>query len=390
MNTSPCKKRKEYSRVFINECPQIMIPIFEPYLYGNESKYVNECLDTNWISSQGEFIIRFEEKLAQYHAMEHAIATSSCTAALHISLKALDIGPGDEVICPNLTFIAPANMVVLSGAKLILVDIHPETLTIDQDLIEERITKSTKAIIVVHQFGHAAHMDEIMVKARKHNLKVIEDNAESIGGKYKGRLLGTIGDISTYSFFGNKIVTCGEGGAVLTNDEEVNIKCRELRDHGMNHNEKYHHVALGYNYRMTNMQAAVGLAQIEQLDSILKTRKKQMDLYYQLLSDIPAIQLRQYAEWTEPVHWLTTITLGKDYSRDEFINYMKKRGVDCRQMINPVHWADHFIEHYDDTDFPNAIGVSTQSVHLPSSTALSKEQIQYVVSNIRHFIEQNL
>jgi len=211
------------------------IPIFEPYFSGNEKKYLLDCIDTTWISSQGKYISMFEKALAEYHGVNHAIVTSNCTTALHLSLKALDIGPGDEVLCPDLTFIAPANMVILAGAKLVLVDIHHDTLTVDPALIEKKISKNTKAIIVVHQFGHAAHMDEIMAIAKKHQLKVIEDNAESIGGCYKGKLLGTFGDVSTYSFFGNKIITTGEGGALLTNNDETAIKCRELRDHGMNH-----------------------------------------------------------------------------------------------------------------------------------------------------------
>ena len=163
-----------------------MIPIFEPYFTGNEKEYLNDCIDSSWISSQGDYILKFEKALADYHGMDHAMVTSNCTSALHLSLKALNIGPGDEVICPDLTFIAPANMVVLSGAELVLVDIHPETLTIDPELIEENISNNTKAIIVVHQFGHAAHMDEIMALAKKYKLKIIEDNAESIGARYKG------------------------------------------------------------------------------------------------------------------------------------------------------------------------------------------------------------
>ena len=183
-----------------------MIPIYEPCFNGNEKKYLTDCIDSTWISSQGAYIIKFEKALAEFHDMKHAIVTSNCTTALHLSLKALGIGPGDEVICQDLTFIAPANMVILAGAKLVLVDIHPETLTIDHTLLEERITKKTKAIIVVHQFGHAAHMDEIMSLAEKYGLKIIEDNAESIGARYKGKLLGTFGDVSTYSFFGNNTI----------------------------------------------------------------------------------------------------------------------------------------------------------------------------------------
>jgi perosamine synthetase len=363
-----------------------MIPIYEPCLEGNEKKYVNKCLDSNWVSSQGEYIVKFQNALADYHGLDHAIVTSNCTTALHLSLKALCIGPGDEVLCPDLTFIAPANMVILSGAKLVLVDIHPESLTIDPDLIEEKITKNTKAIIVVHQFGHAAHMDEIMAIAKKYNIKVIEDNAESIGGKYKGRLLGTIADISVFSFFANKIITTGEGGAILTDNKDIAMKCRELRDHGMSINKKYYYVDLGFNYRMTNMQAAIGLAQIERLDKILTLRKKQMDHYYENFSDVNGIKLRQFALWTQPVHWLMTITLDRKYNRDQFLKYMKDEGIDCRQMINPVHQAEHFINEFKEDEYPNSIKISSQSVHLPSSTTLSQNQIVEVCESTRNYI----
>jgi len=362
-----------------------MIPIFEPYFTGNEKKYLMDCIDTSWISSQGEYILKFEQALADYQNMEYAIVTSNCTTALHLSLKALGIGPGDEVICPDLTFIAPANMVVLSGAKLVLVDIHPETLTIDPDLLEEKITKRTRAIIVVHQFGHAAHMDEIMAFAKKYNLKIIEDNAESIGATYKGKLLGTFGDVSTYSFFGNKIITTGEGGAILTNNEDTAIKCRELRDHGMDHQKKYHHVDLGYNYRMTNMQAAVGLAQMEKLDNILMLRKRQMNCYYNQLSNIKGISLRKFAKWCDPVHWMMTITLDENYNRHEFMSHMEKSGIDCRQMINPVHHAEHFINQFSD-EFSVAKGISKQSAHLPSGLDLTEEQINKISDTLKSFL----
>jgi len=365
-----------------------MIPIFEPYFTGNEKKYLTDCIDTTWISSQGQYITEFEKALAEYHDINYAVVTSNCTTALHLSLKALGIGPGDEVICPDLTFIAPANMVVLAGANLVLVDIHPETLTIDPALIEEKISKNTKAIIVVHQFGHAAHMNEIMAIAEKYNLRIIEDNAESIGGKYKGKLLGTFGDISTYSFFGNKIITTGEGGALLTNSEEIAIKCRELRDHGMSHIKKYHHVDLGYNYRMTNMQAAIGLGQMEKLDEILLLRKKQMNLYYTELADLSGVSLRHFFDWCDPVHWLMTVTLDQKYNRDEFLDYMKENEIDCRQMINPVHIAEHFRAKYSDTNFQNSINISRQSVHLPSGLGLSNCQIQKISNSIKAFVNK--
>tara|TARA_B100000287_G_scaffold435108_1_gene501854 strand:- start:121 stop:1233 length:1113 start_codon:yes stop_codon:yes gene_type:complete len=356
-----------------------MIPIFEPYFSGNEKKYLKDCIDTTWISSQGEYIQKFEKSLFEYHKMNEAIVTSNCTTALHLALKSLNIGIDDEVLCPDLTFIAPANMIALSGAKPVLVDIDPITLTIDPTQIEKSITKNTKAIIVVHQFGHAAHMNEIMEIAKKYNLYIIEDNAESIGAKYKGQLLGTFGDISTYSFFGNKIITTGEGGALLTNNPDIATRARELRDHGMSHKKKYHHIDLGYNYRMTNMQASIGLAQMEKLDHILNTRNKQMNYYNERLCHIEGVSIRDFKSWCDPVHWLITITLDEYFDRDLMIDYMKKNDVDARQMINPVHKAEHFKKFYNSANFPNSILLSESSMHLPSSTHLTLSQIDRII-----------
>lgn len=362
-----------------------MIPIFEPSLTGNERKYLIDCIDSTWISSQGKYIVEFEKAIANYHNAEYGIVTSNCTTALHLALKALHIGPGDEVICPDLTFIAPANMILLSGAELKLVDIDPETMALDVKQLEKSISSKTKAIIVVHQFGHAAPMDEIMRIAKIYSLKVIEDNAESIGAKYKGKLLGTFGDITCFSFFGNKVITSGEGGALITNDKELAVRCKELRDHGMSTHKKYLHIDLGYNYRMTNMQAAVGLAQLERLDEILLHRNKQMELYYELLTDCPQVKLRSYAEWCTPVHWLLTITLADGYDRDAFLQYMYSKGVECRQMINPVHEAKYLENHYDPKEFPNSIKLSRQSAHLPSSSKLSEENIKFVCDTVKSF-----
>ncbi|TAJ53840.1 MAG: DegT/DnrJ/EryC1/StrS family aminotransferase [Chitinophagaceae bacterium] len=362
------------------------IPIYEPSLEGNERKYLIDCIDTVWISSQGKYILDFEKLLASYHGMGFGIATSNCTTALHLAIKALGLGEGDEILCPDLTFIAPANMILLSGASLKLVDIDADTLAMNPELIEKSITTKTKAIIVVHQFGHAAPMDEIMDIAKRHNLKVIEDNAECIGGKYKGKLLGTFGDISCFSFFGNKIITSGEGGALLTNDPLLATTCKELRDHGMSSNEKYLHVALGYNYRMTNMQAAIGLAQLERVDDILALRKTQMDTYYDLLKTVQGIKLRPFAEWCSPVHWLTTITLDKKYDRKEVIKAMKEKGVECRPMINPVHHALYLKDNYSDDQFPVAVDIAARSIHLPSSNKISKTEIEYIVKSLQEVL----
>ena len=368
-----------------------MIPIFIPQLDKNAKKYVSKCIDTNWISSQGAYIRKFEKDLAKYNKVKYCVVTSSCTTALHLAIKSLSIGKGDEVICPDLTFLAPANMIVQSGARLKLVDINSETLAIDHKQIEKKITKKTKAIMIVHQFGHSADMDPIMKIARKYNLSVIEDNAESIGGKYKGKKLGTIGDVATLSFYANKIITSGEGGAILTNSKKIATKCYVLRDHGMSRTsdpiKRYEHVDLGYNYRMTNMQAAVGLSQLEIINKILKKRNTQMLLYKKHLSQISEIKMRSFKNWCSPVHWMSTITLNKKNLRNKLIYFLFKEGVDARPMVNPVHQANHFKKYFNSKNFKNSINMSKNSLHLPSSTNLSPNQIKFICNKIKLFFK---
>ena len=365
-----------------------MIPIFEPYLVGSEKKYLLDCIKTNWISSQGPYIPRLESEISNFFKVKYCVLTSSCTTALHLSLKALDIGVGDEVICPALTFIAPANMIQLSGAKLVLVDVDPITLTIDPNKIVKQITKKTKAIIVVHQFGHSAHMREITKIAKKYKLKIIEDNAESLGGKYKGKYLGTLGDVATLSFFGNKIITSGEGGAILTNNKKIAQRAQEMRDHGMARNKKYFHKFLGFNYRMTNIQAAIGLSQFENLHKILNIRQKQQDYYYKLLSDNQRINLRHFKQWTKPVHWLLTLRIDGLSNRNLLIKYLSDQKIECRPMINPVNEALHFKSMFKKQYFSVASNISKNYVHLPSSTNLKKNEIKYICDKINSFTKK--
>ncbi|MBT7609906.1 MAG: DegT/DnrJ/EryC1/StrS family aminotransferase [Bacteriovoracaceae bacterium] len=364
-----------------------MIPIFEPMLGEKEREYLLDCIDTGWISSQGEYIHKFEEKFAEFHNMKFAISVSNCTAALHLSLVSNDIGEGDEVICPALTFISPANMVVLSGAKLILVDVEADTMNLDPALIEAAVTPKTKAIIIVHQFGHAAAMDEILEIAKKYNLIVIEDNAEALGGKYKGQMLGTLGDVSCFSFFANKILTTGEGGMILSNDSELATRIRTLRDHGMSAEKKYPYKEIGYNYRMTNMQAAIGVAQLEKLNDTLNIRNDQMDLYYKLLADVDSLNLRKFKNWTSPVHWLLTIQL-KSMNREKFIEVMSSNGIECRPMIFPVYHGKHFRELFSPENFPAAEAIYKSSVHLPSSTKLTNNEIEMISNTVKKVLAE--
>ncbi len=372
-----------------------MIPISEPYLVKKSKRYLFNCIKTNWISSQGKYILKLEKQLSKYHKVKYCILTSSCTTALHVSLKAIGIKKGDEVICPDLTFIAPANMIVLSGAKLKLVDIDPETLTICPKKIEKEITKKTKAILVVHQFGHAADMEKILKIAKKYNLKIIEDNAESIGGKYKSKILGSIGDVSTLSFYANKIITTGEGGAVLTNSKIIADRARLLRDHAFTQTKdvikKYNHEYLGYNYRMTNLQAAIGCSQIESIKEILKKRKFIEYQYKKRLNNLQSLQIRSYKDWCSPVSWLVTLRLKtKNLKlRNKLIYFLQSKGIDARPMIRPVHQARHFKNYFNKKRYLNSYEQSMTSFHLPSSPNLSLVQIKYICSQLNLFLKKN-
>jgi len=353
-------------------------PISEPWLAGNETKYLMDCISKGWISSQGEYILEFERQFAQRFDRKYGVATSNCTTALHLSLLTLGIFTGDEVICPDLTFIAPANMIEHTGAKVVLVDVEESTWNLDPSLVEKAITNKTKAIIVVNVFGHAAKMDELQEIADRHELAIIEDNAESPGGFYKQKKLGSFGQLSCFSFFANKILTTGEGGIVLTDDEEFYYRLKELRDHGMSRNRKYVHVVLGFNYRMTNMQAAVGLAQLERFDEILEMRQHQEKKYEACLSVSDQLSLRPKHDWCKTVHWMMTIRLRKEGIRDLMLDYLSQNGVDCRQMIYPVHFAQHFKTVYAQHNFPITERISLNSMHLPSSTNLQDESIEEI------------
>ncbi|NQU83729.1 MAG: DegT/DnrJ/EryC1/StrS family aminotransferase, partial [Parcubacteria group bacterium] len=265
------------------------ISVCRPTLAGNEAKYVNECIETNWISSIGKNIPKFEEMFAKAVGAKYAIAVTSGTTALHLAIHTLGIGPGDEVIIPTFTMIATANAVKYAGAKFVLVDSEPETWNIDTEKIEEKITEKTKAIILVHTYGHPAEMDKILELAEKYNLWVIEDAAEAHGAVYKGKKAGSIGDVACFSFYANKIITTGEGGMITTNSEELYEKMKSIRCHAFSQERHFWHRYLGFNYRMTNMQAAVGVAQMEKFDEFVDKRIKNARLYNALLKDVKGI-----------------------------------------------------------------------------------------------------
>lgn len=366
-----------------------MIPVCEPILDGNEKSYLLECIETGWISSQGRFISDFENAFAVRHGVSHGVATSSCTTALHLALLAAGVGPGDEVLCPDLTFIAPANMIALTGARPVLVDVEPGSWAIDPVQMKHRITPRTRAVIVVHPFGHAANMEPILKAARDGGFPVIEDNAEAPGALYGDRLLGTMGEFGCYSFFANKILTTGEGGMVLCNDERLDRELRTMRDHGMSRDRKYLFETVGFNYRMTNMQAAIGLAQLERFDAILTCRADQAAHYARRFEGTSGATWRPALEWCTPVHWLATITLDDSTLRDPLLAHMAENGIDARQMIPPVHEAVHFRASYDDADFPVATSISRRSLHLPSATALTDAEIDRICDTVLEWLQRS-
>ena len=361
-----------------------MIPVAEPCLGEEELDNVIQAIKSGWISSQGKFILDFEQKFAQYCSVRHGIATSNGTVALHLALKALGIGEGNEVIVPALTFIATANAVTYCGAKPILVDSHPDYWCINPEKIEERITKNTKAIIPVHLYGHPCDMDAIMGIARRYKLYVIEDAAEAHGARYKKRRVGSFGDINCFSFYGNKIISTGEGGMCLTDNEALAEKMRILRDHGMNPRRKYWHDVIGFNYRMTNLQAAIGVAQIEKLDKLVGS-KRQLAMWYekafQGLAKEGAIRIPPQMPWAESVYWMYSILLEDDFSmnRDELTEGLRQNGIETRPLFNPLH----YMPPYQNSErFPVAEELSRKGLSLPSSPKID----QKVASEIANYI----
>ena len=364
-----------------------MIPIFSPQISSKAKKNVNKALNSNWISSQGRYVSELEEKIKNYHKMKYCLVTSSCTSALHLSLLSFGFKKGDEILCPSLSFIAPGNMILLSNFKIVFVDIDKNTLNIDVNRIENKITRKTKAILFVNQFGHSADIEKLKFLKKKYNLKLIEDNAESLGGKYKNKLNGTHGDISTMSFFANKIITTGEGGAILTNNYSLYKACKQMRDHGMSLRKKYYHTRLGFNYRMTNLQAAIGVSQFDDIKKIIKIRNRQQKYYYKLLQNEKFFIKRRFKSWCTPVHWLMTITV-KNYSlKNKLIKFMKSKGIELRPMINPIQDAVHFKDFRNNKEAIIAKLISKNSVHLPSSSNLKRKDIQYICSNLIKFFK---
>ena len=363
-----------------------MIPVAEPDLGGNELAYVTECVETEWVSSLGKYVGAFEQAMAEQCGRRYAVSVTNGTAALHLSLAILGIGPGDEVIVPSLTFVATANAVSYTGATPVFADSEPQYWQIDPTRIESLITPRTKAIIPVDLYGHPADMDAIVEIARRNGLYVIEDAAEAHGALYKGRPCGSLGDLSCFSFYGNKVITTGEGGMISMDNADWYERARFLRDHAMSSTERYYHPEIGFNYRMTNIQAALGLAQLERLDEFAGIKRRHASLYSQSLAQVPGITVAPEAPWAQNVYWMYSILVDKKcpLSRDGLAAALRERGVDTRPFFRAIHTMPC---HTREMSLPVAEGLAARGLNLPSSTKLTEAQIDYVCQQIAQLAE---
>lgn len=360
------------------------IPVFN----GNEKKYVDECIDTAWVSANGRFVTEFEDKFADFCGVNHALSCSNGTVSLHLCLLGLGIGPGDEVIMPTLTYIATANCVRYCGATPVFVDSESSTFNIDPTKIEEKITEKTKAIMPVHLYGLPCNMEAINKIAKKHNLAVIEDAAEAHGAKIGNQSTGNFSDVASFSFFGNKIITSGEGGMVVTNNDKLYKKMKLLKGQGMDPDRRYWHIMVGYNYRMTNMQAALGLAQLENFEWHSKQRVRVADLYKKYLSGHDDL-LRMQAEpqGYRHAYWMSNVVLSDQVSKDR--DQVMKEMEECNIEMRPVFYPMHIMPPYFDANLslPVAEKIAARGISLPSHALLSEEDVAYICKCIIRIIQ---
>jgi perosamine synthetase len=354
-----------------------MIPVSEPYMKGKELEYLTDCIKSNWISSIGKYVNQFEEMFAQFCGTTYAVTTSSGTSALHLALTALGICEDDEVILPDLTFVASANAVKYCGAKPVFIDVDKKTWNIDTKKIEEKVTKKTKAIMAVHLYGLPCDMESIIKIAQRYNLRVIEDASEAHGAEYKNIRVGSFGDAGVFSFYGNKIITTGEGGMVTTNNKNVFEKLKLLRDHAMSKTKRYWHYVVGFNYRMTNLQAAIGVAQMEQIDQFIEKKIDNAEAYNSLLGKIRGITLPPETDECKNVYWMYSVLIEDDFGlhRDEVIKRLRKKGIDTRPFFYPLHQLPMYKTRFN---YPVTTELSRKGINLPSSITLTETDIRTV------------
>lgn len=380
-----------------------IIALSEPEISGNEWKYIKECLDTGWVSSAGSYVSRFEEMVADYAGAKHAVAAVNGTSALHISLLTCNIKPDDEVIVPTLTFIAPVNTVRYCNAVPVFMDCEPETLCIDVQKTSDFISRKceqrrdgytynketgrrVKAVIPVHIFGHPVDMDPLLEVCKRNNIDIIEDATESLGSEYKGARTGSLGRIGCFSFNGNKIITTGGGGMIVTSDDGVAKRARHLTTQAKKDPFEYDHDEIGYNYRLTNIQAAMGVAQMERIDEFVETKRKNASIYRELLSDINDIRFLWEMPWAKSNFWFYTIKAPKGH-RMPLMKHLLSKDIQVRPVWKLIHTLPMYKEHQA-YEIQNAIQIYETSLNLPCSVGLKREQIEFVSENIHYYFSK--
>jgi perosamine synthetase len=354
--------------------PNPVIPVYRPDLSGNERRYVLECVDTTWISSIGAFIPRFEQALAEVSGAPHAIAVCNGTVALHLALHCLDLGPGDEVIVPTFTYIASVNTIAQTGAKPVFADVRAADWLLDPADVAARITPRTRAIMPVHLYGALCDMPALCRLAESRGLRIVEDCAESLGGTLDGRHSGLFGDVGTFSFFGNKTVTTGEGGAVITRDDALAARMRQVKGQGQSLTRRYWHEVLGFNYRMTNIAAAIGVAQFERLPQILACKQAIGQRYRALLANLP-VTFQRPLPGVRSSEWLVSILLPEGTDRERLMADMQARGVETR----PIFYCAHTMPMYETHErLPVAEAISARGISLPSFPTLTDAEMARV------------
>jgi perosamine synthetase len=371
------------------------IPVNEPLLNGNEKKYLCECIDTGWISSEGPFVKEFENKMSATVGRKYGIAVSNGTAALEVAAMAISIQPGDEVIMPTFTIISCAMAITKLGGVPVLVDSDPDTWNMQVNDIEAKITSKTKAIMVVHIYGLPVEMDKVLELAHKYNLKIIEDAAEMHGQTYKGKMCGGFGDISTFSFYPNKHVTTGEGGMVVTDDEELAERCRMLRNLCFRKDVRYVHDEISDNYRFTNLQAAVGLAQLERLNEFVDIKRKMGSFYTEQLRGVTGIRLPvSKKEYADNIYWVYGIVLDNSIGIDNraIVKMLAEEGIGARTFFWCMHEQPVYVKAgmYKGEKYANAEYLARKGFYIPSGLALTEEQMCKVTQKIKIIIKRAL
>ncbi len=371
-----------------------MIPVNTPLLAGNEAKYLQECIDTSWISSEGPFVKRFEKEFAAYNNRKYGVAVANGSGALDIAVRALGLPEGSEVILPTFTIISPAASLIYSGLKPVLVDSKPDSWNMDVDQIEAKITSKTKAIIVVHIYGLPVEMDKILELAEKYDLKIIEDAAEMHGQEYNGQRCGSFGDISIFSFYPNKHITTGEGGMIVTDDDHLLERCQSLRNLCFKKEQRYVHDELGWNYRMTNLQAALGVAQLENIDKHIEKKREIGRAYNEYLKPIQhKIQLPlANTEYAENIYWVYGLMTESTAQRDALIGELRKQKIGTRTFFWCMHEQPVFKKMglFENESYPNAEKLARNGFYIPAGLGIEPDQIKTVADTLIKAVNEHI